>query len=854
MYVVIIWDHFLCPLLGRFEDRDEGVRERMVEAAVAIIAQGGPDPSTHAILEEKLLARGTDPSFKIRRWFVEQICDLAMQLSSQTRAEDFVKIASKLLRAVGDRVLDKILQIRIQSITGLATIFKTFVSSQWSGDGDCEKPLLSEALAWIPSKILTAFGFPEFEIQHRSLLLLDEHMLPRSFDASERARGIINIWKGLGRCSRVAFERLQRARAKVQNIIQAYLDDRENEVNLRRLKAVVKAKPGTARGSMTKAFEDHVHASKDKQVFKLLGMMADPCTPSKVLRKCKKELQRRVGFKHPKTGAKTPQALFISQVAQFCGMLTFDVDTIAELLEIANNNDVDASDAQAAADVLVIAAENFPSTFADHVQSVLSLTTATADELRVPASRIFYHAALFFSHASFKHRTAELLDTCMADIPAVTKNVVRGLFASHLDHAGGEVVSDSIHEIVSTNSLSTQNRNLAAVLSAIAAAAKAAPVQIFLVWEEVHEFIVRNIFLSAETPTLNKDPEVTVYALKALVGMITVFCNSMDLPVHKPEDDERILACTTLLCTLCSKKVREIGTAVKITAFNCLLKMGLFVSYSAKQQCDIAFALTDSNKSFRANALTKLTKRMKFVPGQSPLPNNYLSVFMLFAGDAQLSVSAATKLRSLFCQRRKMYRDWVNRRNVGAGENKIAGPYLVEIALAHAIHLLAHHPEVEGKDLNHLHKSKQDAQQHRKLKTFLQEKLMFLLKPMIRSSKNPDATLPWIFGILEAIRQSNDIMEANLTDATLAKTYILSYLAEHFVENKLTQNKGYDSYPVALPGRLYISKTKQQQHGVMQTNNTKSSALKSFLTFSPIMKKKTPSPVIKKARNMWGHS
>ena len=835
----------------RFEDCDQGVRQQMLEAAVNIIEED-VDSSTHATLETKILARGMDPSLKVRRLFVRQVCDLAIALVDQT-AKKFVKIISKLLQGVGDRVLDKFLEIRMESITGLTTVYKTFVSSQWKrGDesdnavlSESDNTVLSEALAWIPSKILTAFGFPEPAIKVRSLLLLDEHLLPRELDSSQRAHGMITLWKGFGRCSRIAFERLQQTRAKVQKIVQNYVDDRENDLNLRRVKSIIQAKPGTARSLMSKAFEDHIHSSKDKKVFELLAKLADPLTSAKVLRKSRKELQQRVGFKHPKTGKKTPQALFIAELAQFCGMLTFEVDTVSDLLEIANDSDMSACDAEAAAAILVIAAENFPSAFTDHVESVLKMIAEPADELRLPASRIFSHVAKFFKYSSLENQTSELFSSCLDDMPAVAKNIAQGLFSAHLAHTAedddhAKVVTDLIQEIVS-HSLSIQNRNLAAALSAMVASAKVAPRQLLLVWEEVYEFIIRNIFLSADTPKLHKDPEVTINALKALVGSITVFCNSMEeRRVHIPEDDERIERCTTLLCTLCSKPVSEIGATVKITAFDSLLKMGLFLSYTAKQHCCIAFALIDNDQDFRTNALTKLTKRMMYVPGQPPLPNNYLSLFILFAGDTQLGASAATKLRSLLLQRRKMYRDWINKRNPDS-ENQIAGPFLVEIALAHAIHILAHHPRVEGKSLSNLHKNKKDGQANKKLKAFLEEKLMFLLKPMIKSTKDPDATLPWILGILKAIRESNDIMEARHEDTALAKTYILSYLAEHFVENKVIQNKGYDSYAVRLPGRLFITKTKQQQE---QTNNSKSWALQSFL--SPIAKKKASPPATRK--------
>ena len=819
----------------------------MIEAAVDIIVQD-VDSFTHATLEKKMLARGKDPSLKVRRFFVQQVCDTAVDLAEHSTPEEFIKIASNLLHGVGDRVLDKIVEIRMESITGLTTVYKTFVSSQWFNESD--NTVLSEALGWIPSKILTAFAFPEPEIKVRSLLLLDEHLLPRNLDPSQRAYGIITLWKRFDRCAKIAFERLQQTRARVQKVVQNYIEDRDNDMNLRRVKAIVQAKPGTARSSMTKAFEDHVHSSKDKKVFQLLARLADPLIPAKFLRQCRKELQKRVGFKHPKTGAKTAQALFISELAQFSGMLTFEVDTVSKLLEIANDSDLSTCDNEAAAEVLAIAAQNFPSTFTDHLESVSKMIGEPSDELRLTASRIFSHTAKFFPYSSFENQTSDLLENCLADVPAVAKNIVHGLFSAHLAHAAeSEAVTDSIQEIVSL-SLSLQNSDLAAAFSAIVASAKVAPTQTLLVWEEVYDFIIRNIFLSADSPKLHEEPEVTINALEALVGSITVFCNSKAEQYHCPEDDDRIQTCTTLLCTLCSKPVREIGAAVKITAFDSLLKMGQFLLYSAKQRCGIASALLDKDQSFRANALTKLTKRMDYVPGQHALPNSYLSLFILFAGDTQLGVSAATKMRCLLLQRRKMYCDWINKRNP-ASENEIEGRFLVETALAHAIHLLAHHPRVEGKSLNNLHNNKRDGQENKKLKAFLEEKLMFLLKPMIKSTKDSDATLPWIFGILKAIRDSNDIMEARLEDTALPKTYVLSYLAEHLVENKIIQNKGCDSYAVSLPSRLFIAKTKEQQD--VLTNDSKSWALQSFLPFSPIMKKKTPRSATRKVCPIKGH-
>eukprot|EP00644_Phytophthora_capsici_P003390 jgi/Phyca11/549021/estExt2_Genewise1Plus.C_PHYCAscaffold_310025 len=116
--------------LGRFRDASKEIRLQMIQATVPIWEN---KPDMGEMLEKEFILRLSDPEWEVRQLVVRELCDFA--------ANFLDLISEECLRAVGERMKDKKVTLRKETMTGLSQVFSAHVSAYWEEDEDEERPL-----------------------------------------------------------------------------------------------------------------------------------------------------------------------------------------------------------------------------------------------------------------------------------------------------------------------------------------------------------------------------------------------------------------------------------------------------------------------------------------------------------------------------------------------------------------------------------------------------------------------------------------------------------------------------------------------------------------------------------------
>ncbi|KAI9912183.1 hypothetical protein PsorP6_009715 [Peronosclerospora sorghi] len=210
--------------LGRFRDASKDIRMQMIRACVPIWEH---KPDVASLLENEFVLRLSDPEWEIRQLVVHELCDFA--------ANCLELISEECLRAVGERMKDKKVLLRKETMTGLSQVFSTHVSSYFEElDADDTKPLSLhprhipatnfKKLGWIPDYVLKCYAYPQQELQLRVIQLLDDFLLPKAFTERIRANRLLFIFHSLDAASKEALRRIFSDRAKCQRVVKQFVD------------------------------------------------------------------------------------------------------------------------------------------------------------------------------------------------------------------------------------------------------------------------------------------------------------------------------------------------------------------------------------------------------------------------------------------------------------------------------------------------------------------------------------------------------------------------------------------------------------------------------------------------------
>ncbi|KAG3070859.1 hypothetical protein PI124_g15319 [Phytophthora idaei] len=372
--------------LGRFRDASKEIRLQMIQVSVPIWEK---KTDLADLLEKEFILRLSDPEWEVRQLVVHELCDFA--------ANYLDLISEECLRAVGERMKDKKVALRKETMTGLSQVFSTHISSYWDEEDEEERLLSlnhrnipadhSKKLGWIPDYVLKCYAYPQQELKLRVIQLLDDFLLPKALSERTRANGLLFIFHSLDATSKEALRRVFSEKAKCQEVCRKFVEFKVQNRRKRRAtegddEALEKAKQQLYDGlsplfsdvsSLSKLLE-RLSKWKDHSVFKHLVELCDFSNAQREARKARDQLVRSVG-------SKTPLGEFLKKLCRKLALLTMSQASVAVLLDFLVLKDGRPSrENRSIVDLLVMASGELPELFAPFIRENITAVLVESSE------------------------------------------------------------------------------------------------------------------------------------------------------------------------------------------------------------------------------------------------------------------------------------------------------------------------------------------------------------------------------------------------------------------------------------------------------------------------------------------
>ncbi|CAI5738501.1 unnamed protein product [Hyaloperonospora brassicae] len=373
--------------LGRFRDASKEIRMQMIQVCVTIWEC---KTDLASLLEKEFISRLSDPEWEVRQLVVHELCDFA--------ANCLEMISEECLRAVGERMKDKKVILRKETMTGLSQVYSAHISSYWEANEAAEKKLLSlnhrnisaadvKKLGWIPDYVLKCYAYPQQELKLRVIQLLDDFLLPKAFSEQTRANGLLFIFHALDSTSREALRRMFSERAKCQKVCKLFVDFK---VQQRHKGCFIESKSGAleeAKQQLCKGLAplfsdvsgldklfDQLSTWKDHSVYKHLGALCDYSKSQHEMRHARDQLVRCVG-------SKTALGEFLKKLCRKLSLLTMNQASVATLLDFLIAKEGRPSKGnRSVVDLVVMASGELPELFAPFVHNKVTAILTQSNE------------------------------------------------------------------------------------------------------------------------------------------------------------------------------------------------------------------------------------------------------------------------------------------------------------------------------------------------------------------------------------------------------------------------------------------------------------------------------------------
>lgn len=371
--------------LGRFRDVSKEIRLQMVQVC-AIIWQRKAELGS--LVEKEFILRLSDPDWEVRRLVVNELCDLA--------ANSLDLISEDCLRQVGERMKDKKVILRKETMTGLSQVYAAHISSCWSSSDGEEDALDSHGvpsthakkLGWVPDFVLKCFAYPQQELKLRVVQLLDDILLPKAVSETTRAKGLLYVFHSLDQTSKEALRRILSERVKCVQACREFV-------------AAKKRHRQTSRGSMglnsigldeatdklyiristlfpetpnLRKLLEQLSVWKDQSVFKHLEHLCDYSKSLEDIRAARDRLVKSVG-------SKSPLGEFLKILCRKLNLLTLNHASISAYLDFFIQNGVQyAKENRDIVDLMVLVSKIFPDIFSPFVEEEFESILLTVGE------------------------------------------------------------------------------------------------------------------------------------------------------------------------------------------------------------------------------------------------------------------------------------------------------------------------------------------------------------------------------------------------------------------------------------------------------------------------------------------
>lgn len=355
--------------LGRFRDASKEIRMLMVHAG-ALVWENKPELGH--LLEKELVERLSDPEWEVRQLTVRELCDFC--------ANSLELVSESCVRAVGERMKDKKVVLRKETMTGLGQVYGAHIAAYWTEEeedgatSDAARAVPTEntkKLGWIPDYVLKCYAYPQQELRLRVLQLLDDILLPKHLNDDARASGLIFILQALDATSKEALRRILKERATCRGIVIEFLTERQAQREKRKQTTVsheqVEAeamasaqklhdalRPLFPETNQLKKLLDQLVKWKDQSVFKHLASVCDAGLSQSEARKARDQVVRCVG-------TKTPLGEFVKNLCRKLATLTVNQATMEAVVRVlAAGSDHPARVTRSAVELLEIASSVQP--------------------------------------------------------------------------------------------------------------------------------------------------------------------------------------------------------------------------------------------------------------------------------------------------------------------------------------------------------------------------------------------------------------------------------------------------------------------------------------------------------------
>lgn len=818
------------------------------------------------------------------------MCDAALR--------DLSLVSESLLRGVGERVKDKRATIARDAITGLVQVYRAWTydveNDEDESQGEDEGELRTEMqklgkrrkdeewqkkLSWIPGTMFMCISRKEDVVRDRVFQLFDDILLPRSSSVLKRTASLIQVYENLSAREMQGFEMMLKKRAMLQTRLRKYLHARNhteasagNDLDsLSILRSLATQTAEQMNRKLQLKVTKELHTKKNKRVFKLLELFANPSTSIAVLRKSRTTLLSTVG-------SKSELADFLRFLLRKISTLSLNADSMSHLLELV--------DSESAKNLLRKVSVHAPGMFEGAMSSLeLHLKnslekfvrcTSSSSELKDKSFELTEVLKLICrldlkrisesKNKEAQHSIGDIREHLINICKSLTKDYVgktkknkknksQGDFTStHCKFASRALLNDdNVDEDDLMNvldriklSLDIDDERLPCALRVVGEFVTSRPSffdedEMKQIWTLV---VGKNGILSEENKDVTGEDassvkeaslDTRVLALKVLtkigklhdskeksLEILSLILNGLDSentsssPFSKPQKDFDL----TGLQDLSNDEDSNLRAALRITAAKCVLRLAKNYAFSIDVYHRLAWVLLDSNDEVRNEVLDAVIKRLS--RNEVP-PLMYMAMMIMTANDPIASIRERSKSRLLYFvrTRHRETKAWLASRRETEDEDETTRAMSVTMAeymIPYAIHLIAHVPTFQDHPMSEYF-LKEGSARHNAEKSSIQKYLKASLTPLLKTS---DSGVDLVFEILDRICKSVDVFESENSNTQLLAEMAQKILFDEYNFDPLDRRTRGRS--VILPVTMYISSS--EDDGRSSTGSFRSSSTK----------------------------
>ncbi|KAM0947386.1 putative sister chromatid cohesion protein Pds5 [Dioscorea sansibarensis] len=775
--------------LKRFSDKSAEVRSVAIECAKACYIANPAGNEAQEIISA-VVGRLLDFDEKVRLQAVITICDLAISNLSCFPSE-------VVLQAI-ERLRDKKVSVRKVTMQKLLELYRAYCDK-------CSKgvAMLHDNYEQIPSRILVLCfdkDCKEFRPQNMEVLL-SEKLFPDCLSVMERTKHWVAFFSFFTPHHVKALNSILSQKRRLQEEMLLYLslrgkekDSSSDEVHKRILASFSKMSNCFPDSFYAEECFQKLHQMKDNNIFKALFQLVDNRTTYAAAISMRDSFLRMIGAKHPNYE-------FFRVLSTKCSQSLFSADHVLNILEdVKSWKSGENKYVCSALDLLLVISAIFPSLFRGSEKCLLNLFL---EETIVPTEKLLQILAKVGRHVSINMSDIYPFfeRICLEGTRLESKFAVFAI-ASLIDSSDKQTFSNLCMKLVCSL---LDGSNIPTLLQSLGCISMYSSSTFELYEDQIRDFIFQKLFYSMEVGS----PEQTSYAGDSICSLscklkvygIKALVKSF-LPNHVAQARHQLKAFLDFLSNIIQKKgsidgivMSEIDKAhLRLAAAKSILRLAarwdLHVSPSIF--CSMIMLTKDPSDTVRKSFLSKIHKLLM----EHAIPSRYACAFAIASSDC---------LEDIRTDSMKHLAQFIKDNNKEAKihhntclQETDGGPMTncPEYIIVFLIHILAHDPGFPPENCDN-----EDVYAEFCGPLVVALRLLINLDVIHSSKRNGNGSLPYILGILCAIKKAEDAVHPQFT----SKLHTLSSICLFMIKALGSHHKFSLETPrlILLPSTLY---------------------------------------------------